>query len=52
MLGIWSIGTTPIGMRLRVAFEIEKINDLLSAPQQLRANGIMPLSFFGRVYGT
>jgi hypothetical protein len=51
MLGIWSIGTTPIGVRLHVAFEIEKINDHLSASQQLRDNGIMPLSF-GRVYGT
>ncbi|MGB0028833.1 MAG: VOC family protein, partial [Nitrososphaeraceae archaeon] len=47
MLGIWSIGTTPIGMRLHVAFEVEDINDLLSAPQQLKAKGIMPLSFFG-----
>src|SRR5215467_3493904 len=45
MLGIWSIGMTPIGVRLHVAFEIEKINDHLSAPQQLRDNGIMPLSF-------
>ena len=47
MLGIWSIGTTPIGMRLHVAFEVEDINDFLSAPQQLKAKGIMPLSFFG-----
>jgi lactoylglutathione lyase len=47
MLGIWSIDTIPIGMRLHVAFEIEDINDLLSAPQQLKAKGIMPLSFFG-----
>jgi lactoylglutathione lyase len=47
MLGIWSIGTTPIGMRLHVAFEVEKINDLLSAPQLLKAQGIVPLSFFG-----
>ena len=34
-------------MRLHVAFEVEDINDLLSAPQQLKAKGIMPLSFFG-----
>jgi lactoylglutathione lyase len=34
-------------MRLHVAFEVEKIKDLLSAPQQLKAKGIMPLSFFG-----
>jgi lactoylglutathione lyase len=47
MLGIWSIGTTPISIRLHVAFEVEDINDLLSAPQQLKAKGIMPLSFFG-----
>jgi lactoylglutathione lyase len=47
MLGIWSIGTAPIGMTLHVAFEVEEINDLLSAPRQLKAQGIMPLSFFG-----
>ena len=47
MLGIWSIGHAPIGMTLHVAFEVEKINDLLSAPQLLKAQGIVPLSFFG-----
>ena len=30
-----------------MAFEVAGINDLLSAPQQLKAQGIMPLSFFG-----
>ena len=47
MLGIWSIGTAPISMTLHVAFEIEKINDLLSAPHLLKAQGIVPLSFLG-----
>ena len=47
MLGIWSVGTAPIGLTLHVAFEVAGINDLLSAPQQLKAQGIMPLSFFG-----
>jgi lactoylglutathione lyase len=47
MLGIWSIGTVPISMNIHVAFEVEEINDLLYAPQQLKAKGIVPLSFFG-----
>jgi hypothetical protein len=47
MLGLWSISTAPIGLTLQVAFEVEKINDLLDAPKRLRDQGIMSLSFFG-----
>jgi hypothetical protein len=39
-------------MTLHVAFDVTGINELLSAPRQLKARGIMPLSFFGRVDGT
>jgi lactoylglutathione lyase len=47
MLGLWSIGTSPIGLTLHVAFEVAKINDLLNAPKRLKDKGIIPLSFFG-----
>ncbi len=47
MLGLWSVGTAPIGLNLHVAFEVAAINDLLDAPKRLKDNGIIPLSFFG-----
>lgn len=47
MLGLWSIGTAPIGLTLHVAFEVAEINDLLDAPKLLKDQGIIPLSFFG-----
>jgi lactoylglutathione lyase len=47
MLGLWSIGTSPIGLTLHVAFEVAAINDLLDAPIRLKDQGIIPLSFFG-----
>jgi lactoylglutathione lyase len=47
MLGLWSIGTAPIGLTLHVAFEVTGINELLDAPKRLKDQGIMPLSFFG-----
>ena len=47
MLGLWSIGTAPIGLTLHVAFEVAGINELLDAPKRLKDQGIMPLSFFG-----
>ena len=46
MLGLWSIGTMPLGLVLHIAFEVT-LNDLLSAPKRLRSNGTTPLSFFG-----
>ena len=48
MLGLWSIGTVPMGLNLHVAFEVAEINDLLDAPKRLKDQGIMPLSFFGK----
>ena len=46
MLGLWSIGSAPMGMRLHVAFEMA-LADVHAAPERLRADGIQPLSFFG-----
>ena len=46
MLGLWSLGTAPMGMRLHVAFAVE-LDELLSAPSALTAAGVTPLSFFG-----
>src|SRR3982750_1326775 len=45
MLGLWSVGSAPMGMRLHVAFEMA-LDDVLAAPATLRARGIEPLSFF------
>ena len=46
MLGLWSLGTAPMGMRLHVAFAVE-LDELLSAPPALASAGVTPLSFFG-----
>jgi lactoylglutathione lyase len=46
MLGLWSLGTAPLGLTLHVAFEVA-LDDLLQAPKHLKAQGITPLSFFG-----
>jgi lactoylglutathione lyase len=46
MLGLWSIGSAPMGMQLHVAFEMS-LPDVLTAPERLAAQGIQPLSFFG-----
>jgi lactoylglutathione lyase len=46
MLGLWALGSAPIGMTLHVAFEVT-VDDLLEAPSCLRAHGVTPLSFFG-----
>jgi hypothetical protein len=43
MLGLWSVGTAPLGLNLHVAFEVAAINDLLDAPKRLKDQGIMPL---------
>jgi lactoylglutathione lyase len=48
MLGLWSVGTAPLGLNLHVAFEVAAINDLLDASKRLKDQGIMPLSFFGK----
>jgi lactoylglutathione lyase len=45
MLGLWSIGSAPISMLLHIAFEMA-LDDVLTAAQHLRGEGIEPLSFF------
>jgi len=46
MLGLWSLGSMPMGMSLHLAFQVE-LEDLLAAPERLEASGAEPLSFFG-----
>jgi lactoylglutathione lyase len=46
MLGLWSMGSAPMGMQLHVAFDVS-LEDVLAASGSLRAQGIEPLSFFG-----
>ncbi len=46
MLGLWSLGSAPLGLVLHVAFEVG-LDHLLEAGGALRAQGITPLSFFG-----
>ena len=46
MLGLWSIGSAPIGMRLHIAFDVS-LADVRAAPAALRSWGVEPLSFFG-----
>jgi lactoylglutathione lyase len=46
MLGLWSLGSAPMGMRLHIAFDMT-LADVRTAPDRLREQGIEPLSFFG-----
>ena len=46
LLGLWSLGSAPLGLTLHVAFEVA-MSDLLDASKRLEAQGITPLSFFG-----
>lgn len=46
MLGLWSIGSMPMGLNLHIAFEVT-LDDLLESSNTLKSNGITPLSFFG-----
>ena len=45
MLGLWSLGSAPIGLELHVAFKAS-LEDVLGAPDRLRSLGVTPLSFF------
>jgi lactoylglutathione lyase len=45
MLGLWSLGTAPMGIRLHVAFAAE-LDEVLRAPKALAAAGVTPLDFF------
>ena len=46
MLGLWSLGSMPMGMSLHIAFDVS-LEDVLAAPARLRSLGVTPLSFFG-----
>jgi lactoylglutathione lyase len=41
MLGLWSIGTSPLSQRLHFSVEVA-LDDLLAAPARLRAAGVTP----------
>jgi catechol 2,3-dioxygenase-like lactoylglutathione lyase family enzyme len=45
MLGLWSLGSMPMGLTLHVAFTVS-LEDVLGACGRLRALGVTPLSFF------
>jgi ribosomal protein S18 acetylase RimI-like enzyme/catechol 2,3-dioxygenase-like lactoylglutathione lyase family enzyme len=45
MLGLWSLGSAPVGLSLHVAFSAS-LDDVLTACDRLRNLGVMPLSFF------
>jgi len=46
MLGLWSLGSAPLGLSLHVAFSAT-LDDVLVAGARLRSLGVTPLSFFG-----
>ncbi|MDQ2674237.1 MAG: VOC family protein [Chloroflexota bacterium] len=46
MLGLWGIGSSVNSMQLHIAFDVA-LDDVLNAPDRLRAAGVTPLSFFG-----
>ena len=45
MLGLWSLGSAPIGLSLHVAFRAT-LEDVLGACDRLRTHEVTPLSFF------
>jgi lactoylglutathione lyase len=46
MLGLWSLGSAPMGLSLHIALRTS-LQEVLRACDALRANGVTPLSFFG-----
>ncbi len=46
MLGLWSLGSVPLGLSLHLAFDVA-LGDVLDACDRLRVAGLAPLSFFG-----
>jgi lactoylglutathione lyase len=46
MLGLWSLGSAPLGLSLHLAFTAS-LDEVLGACHQLRSRGVAPLSFFG-----
>ena len=45
LLGLWSLGSAPIGLSLHVAFKTS-LDDVMRACERLRSLGVTPLSFF------
>ena len=45
MLGLWSLGSAPLGLSFHIAFKTA-LEDVLSACERLRSLGVTPLSFF------
>jgi lactoylglutathione lyase len=45
MLGLWTLGSAPLGMTQHIAFAAD-LDDVLAAPARLEAAGVTPLSFF------
>ena len=43
MLGLWSIGTSPLGMRLHIAFDVT-LQHVFESVARLRGAGLTPLS--------
>lgn len=46
MLGLWSLGSAPLGLSLHVAFKTS-LAEVLGACERLRSAAVTPLSFFG-----
>jgi lactoylglutathione lyase len=46
MLGLWLLGSAPMGLSLHIALKVP-LEDVLAAADALRSNGVTPLSFFG-----
>jgi GNAT superfamily N-acetyltransferase/catechol 2,3-dioxygenase-like lactoylglutathione lyase family enzyme len=46
MLGLWSLGSAPMGLSLHIALRAS-LEDVLAASEGLRSNDVTPLSFFG-----
>jgi hypothetical protein len=42
MLGLWSLGSMPMGLTLHIAFDVQ-LEDVLEAPGRLTALGVRPL---------
>ena len=45
LLGLWSIGSSPMGLLLHLAFKAS-LEDVMGACDRLRSLGVTPLSFF------
>ena len=46
MLGLWGAGSSPISLKLHLAFDVA-LADILAAPNKLRTAGVTPLGFNG-----